>query len=311
MTLLQPLANNYNYYPRTMIRFCEISYDDTNAIKTEVQNLGWTVAWGPAELRDFFGVSYSLAFICQRNNADEYTVVIRGTNMLSWDSWVKEDFAIGTTRPFNELAPHAPPNALISHGTYRGTNDLLKLRSANLGIVDFLRARKPIYLYVTGHSLGGTLTPTMFAYLNDVLYGGGYVTNMAMWSFAGLTPGDVNFNAYLNSLSNPQFPFRLHNTLDVAPFCWWSRDSIKNVYQPYGLSWGFPEDDFWDDLFTRAKGKRYAQQVGDQVLLGQFNKGIIDRHLWTAQAMYQHHSTTYRQLVDAAYPATNASSGSS
>jgi hypothetical protein len=286
-----------------MIRFCEISYDDLSSIAPAVQKLGWKVVWGPAELVDFFGVSYSLAYICQRDNPAEYTVVIRGTNMLSWESWMKEDFAIGTTRPFNEIAPHAPANALISHGTYRGTKDLLKLTSGNLGIVDFLRSAKPVHLYVTGHSLGGTLTPPMFAYLNDVLYGGGYVHNMALWSFAGLTPGDVNFNAYFNSLFNPQFAFRIHNTLDIAPFCWWSRDSVKNIYHPYKLSWGFPEDDFLDDLFDRAKGKGYAQPVGDQVLLGDFNHGIIDSDFWTGQAMFQHHTTTYKKLVDKAYPA--------
>jgi hypothetical protein len=313
MTNLETLASNYNYYPRTMISFCSISYNSLSSIPGEVKKLGWDVVWGPAELVSSLDVSYSLAYICRRqqlNVAPEYTVVIRGTNMMSWDSWVKEDFAIGTTRPFRELARRAPANALISHGTFRGTQDLLKLRDPNkkTGIVDFLSNQKPSYLYVTGHSLGGTLSPALFAYLNDVLYGGGFVTGMALWTFAGLTAGDVNFNTYFNSLFNPLFPWRLHNTMDIAPFCWWSLDNIKNIYKSNGLNWGFPEDDLLEDLFDRAKGKNYAQPVGNQVLPGAFNQSIIDKYLWTAQAMYQHHSTTYQKLVNQVYPEALASS---
>src|SRR5215213_1338419 len=81
MTVLQALANNYNYYPRTMIRFCSISYDDMGSIPGEVQQLGWEVVWGPAELVSWLDISYSLAYICRRKQpfaTAEYTVVIRG-----------------------------------------------------------------------------------------------------------------------------------------------------------------------------------------------------------------------------------------
>ena len=105
-----------------------------------------------------------------------------------------------------------------------------------------------------------------------------------------------------NSLGNPEFPFRIHNPLDIAPFCWWSLQNIKNIYVPYGLSYGFPEDDLFSDLFADAAGKGYAQPLGDQVLPAQFNYSIIDEFVWIAQAMYQHHSTTYQSLVDQTYP---------
>ncbi len=304
MTNLKPLANNYNYYPRTTIRLCEISYEDMGSIPGDVENLGLEVVWGPAELVSSWDISYSLMYVCKRSSLDEYFVVIRGTNMYSWESWTQQDFAIGTTRPFKQLAPHAPASALISQGTFNGMKDLLTLTDPNTGqgVVEFLRGAKPTYLYVTGHSLGGTLTPPLFAYLNDVLYGGGRVHNMALWSFAGLTPGDSGFNTYFNSLGNPEFAWRLHNTLDIAPFCFWSLEDIQNIYQPYGLSWGWPEDDFIEDLFAKAAGKGYAQPVGDQVLPGKFDDSIIDEYLWTAQAMHQHHSSTYKTLVDKAYP---------
>ena len=39
MTTLELLTNNYNYYPRTMIRFCSISYEDMSSIPGDVQAL--------------------------------------------------------------------------------------------------------------------------------------------------------------------------------------------------------------------------------------------------------------------------------
>ena len=304
MNELKYLESSYNYYPRTMIRLCDISYRDMSSIPGAVKDLGLKVVWGPAEAVSSWGISYSLMFVAMRSEPEEYTVVIRGTNMYSWESWTKQDFDIGKTAPFNKLAPHAPANALISEGTFNGMNDLIGLNdpTTGKGVLDFLKNAKPRYLYVTGHSLGGTLTPPMFAYLNDWLYGGGYVSNMALWSFAGLTPGDSGFNNYFNSLSNPELPFRLHNTLDIAPFCWWSLDHIKNIYAPYGLSWGWPEDDVINYLFNEAKGKEYAQPKGDKALPGKFDTSIIDEYLWVAQAMHQHHTGTYKTLVDAAYP---------
>jgi hypothetical protein len=313
MTTPNPSAEDFGYYSRTMVQLCAISYEDMGSIPNDVTNLGWDVVWGPAELVSWLDISYSLAFICQRQAApQEYAVVIRGTNMMSWDSWELEDFAIGTTRPFNELAPHAPANALVSHGTFRGLVDLLKLRDTtrqNTGIVDFLTNKKPGSLFITGQSLGGTLAPPLFAYLNDVLYGGNPVTNMALWTFAGLTPGDANFNTYFNALFSRTFPWRFHNSLDIAPLSWWSLDGIRNIYSANGLSWRWPADDLIEDLFTRAQGKNYTQPVGrDQVLPGTFQQNIIDEYVWPAQAMYQHHISTYAGLVTTAFPESLASS---
>ncbi|MCH7565623.1 MAG: hypothetical protein IH968_17560 [Gemmatimonadetes bacterium] len=175
--------------------------------------------------------------------------------------------------------------------------------------MEFLQQAKPTYLYVTGHSLGGTLTPPMSAYLNDVLYGGGWWNSMAMWSFAGLTPGDQGFADYFNSLGNPEFPFRIHNTLDIAPFCWWSLNNIQNIYAPYDLNWGWPEDEFLTNLFNEAAGVGYTHPLGDQALNGTFDTSFRDKHMWTAQALHQHHSTTYQTLVNKFYPALGAAVG--
>lgn len=297
--------DSYNYYPQTMIDFCAISYDDISSIPAAVQQLGWTVVWGPAQLLSDEGVSYSLAFVASRNDPNETTVVIRGTNLDSWTAWTSEDFDIGTTVPFTQLVPTAPAGAVISQGTLDGINDLLQLTdpATNASLVSYLQGVTGD-LYVTGHSLGGTLVAPMTAYLNYVLYGGGYFTNMAMWSFAGLTPGNADFNNYFTSLGNPEFPWRLYNTLDIAPDCWGNLPAIKTIYTP-PLTYGLPESLVLDGLFLLADGKGYAQPTDGSVpLAGTFQQETGD-FAWIDEAIYQHHFTTYQTLVDQAYPLSN------
>ncbi len=126
MTIPSSISGNYNVYARTMIALCEISYQEIATIPQTVKDeLKLQVVWGPAELVSDLDVAYSLMFVAHKAESNEYIVVIRGTNFDSWESWTKQDFAIGTTQPFNKLAPHAPSTALISQGTYNGMQDLL------------------------------------------------------------------------------------------------------------------------------------------------------------------------------------------
>lgn len=304
MNSFEPLVGSYNTYPRTMVRLCVISYESTRDIPSAVQALGWDVVWGPAQLKSIVDISYSLMFVCKNRQTGEYAVVIRGTNFDSLRSWIFQDFEIDSTVSFSQLAPHAPSNALIAKGTYNGMIDLLSLRdpSTNQNLVSFLLSVKPSRLYVTGHSLGGTLTPTLFALLNDVIYGGGRAKSMGLWSFAGLTPGDAGFNAYFNSLFIGGYQWRILNTLDVAPFCWWSAQDLETIYQPHGLNLNSLEKDLIDELFSSGSQVGYAQPTAGQPLTGTFDPSIVDRYFWLAQADHQHSSLTYRGLVDAAFP---------
>jgi hypothetical protein len=304
------VASNYGYYARLMIALAVIAYADPMAsIPGQVEPLGQQVVWGPAELVDGLGVSYSRAYITRRDSMDEYTLVIRGTNALSLQSWTLQDFDVGRAVPFNTLAPHAPPNALISQGTYNGMADLLSLKdSTGRTLVEYLRDVRPGRLYVTGHSLGGTLTPPMFALLNDTLYGGVYVENMAPFSFAGLSPGNAAFNTYFNGLFDPQLRWRFHNTLDIAPSMWASLSDIRNIYRSHRLFWDFLERDWLSLKFREGRRFGYEQPAGGWALEGQFDSTIVDDHLWAAQAAHQHHGPTYQMLVNAAFPDSGSTS---
>lgn len=294
--------NSFNYYPNAMITLCNLAYDDFDQIANQVDGTSWlgqTVVWGPQQIVKE-DASESLAYIAYRASKNEYTVVIRGTELDSWDAWVTEDFDTHKTEPLTNLIPNAPAGARLSQGTYNGIHDLNDLTDNGQTIVQFLQQANPPYLYVTGHSLGGTLTPVMYAYLLSVLSASNRTQPMALWSFAGLTPGNGDFNTYLDSLKNPAFPWRLYNTLDIAPNCWGNQAAIETIYSPT-IPYGEPEKLVIDLLFDRAAGNGYAQPPdGGFPLPGTIQAESGWR--WADEAAYQHHSTTYEGLVLQAYP---------
>jgi hypothetical protein len=309
------ILSNYGHYARLMVALAVVAYSDPmSSIPEQVeQQLGVQVVWGPAEIGDGLGVSYTRAFITRDSTGEEYTVVIRGTNALSALSWTLEDFEVGTAVPFDSVVRSAPDGAMIARGTYLGIAYLAELRDpvTHQTIVEYLVQQKPPKVLVTGHSLGGTLVPPMFAYLNDALNGGGYAQNMAPFSFAGLTPGNAAFNTYFNGLFDPALRWRFHNTLDIAPYLWASPDSLQHVYTPYNLSWGWPESDWLARKFREAAPIGYAQPAGDVPLPGVFDSTFVDDRLWAAQAVQQHHGCTYHALVNTAFPDSAGSAAGS
>jgi hypothetical protein len=303
----------------SMITLCNISYNDASEIATDITNFnsGLNVVWGPVEYTppdDFESVS--LIYIVQgpivTQNISEYTVVIRGTNFKSWTSWTKEDFKISETVEFSTLVPDAPEGAVIAKGTKKGMDYLINHSyddsgvspSAYLGSVGINYISQ---LNVTGHSLGGTLTPVYFMYLCYQLFGGSPVgnndTNCQLFSFAGLTPGNDTFNGYFLEYIPSGLNWRYVNPLDIAPNCWWSLNNIQTIYVDppnFDLEIGFAENDFLSDLFDEipAAPNDYAQPDGGEVMLPvNFNFDFPDDDLWTFQASYQHHSSTYMTLV--------------
>ena len=141
----------------------------------------------------------------------------------------------------------------------------------------------------------------MFACLNDHLYGGGYVGNMAPFAFAGHTSGDIDFSLYFNGLFDPRFPWRIYNSLDIAPFCWHSLLQVRDIYEPYGLLWEPEDGEVIEAVFDGTLGRGYAHPTGSQALYGTFDDS--DGKSWFEQAIHQHHPSTYQALVDIAFPA--------
>lgn len=304
--------SNYNYYPNTAIELSIIAYEEVIEIPNSVKsNTNLAVCWGPAELKGSLGlVSYSKMFVANNSATGEYFVVIQGTNPFSVEAWTKEDFDVGSSQPFGNLPgsiPNVPPTALISQGTFNGMSDLISLVDPSTGqsIVTYFKSLQPKFIYVTGHSLGGTLAPTMFAYLNETLSGGSNLPSMAMWSFAGLTPGGRGFNTYFNSLAginDQSFLWRIQNSLDVAPLLWGSFAKATDIYSAYGLDCEEPWSLILDALFLEAdfSGVNYEQPEAGVLLPGEFDKSITS---WYEQASHQHSSIdSYQKMVNAYYP---------
>lgn len=310
-----------------MINLCNISYDDVTNIPNAVRrfsNNQLQVKWGPVEYTPPGAYeSVSLIYIVKgpivSQSDNEYTVVIRGTNMLSWDSWEDEDFDTGVQIDFNQIVLAAPPAAKIARGTYTGMNFLMN-HSTNaqwpIPPQDFLKRLGTgiQYLNVTGHSLGGTLVAPYFTYILNYLLPQLRLPlgNCQPFSFAGLTPGNAAFNAYFGRHYTSGLQWRYVNPLDIAPNCWWAKQNIEQIYVPYEgwnplLYYGPPEDVLFYELFRGLPGgtDSYVQPAGESLLPARFERDLVDQ-TWVTQAMYQHHGTTYLALMTAAAEAESS-----
>jgi Lipase (class 3) len=311
-----------------------------------------TIVWGPAYVSGLFVGDISLMYIAQVTGSDEYFVVIRGTSYTSLSSWLTEDLSVYSVMPFNSLnpSPGVAENITISQAAYTGMSNLLGLTAIPAGsttaqtalqfLQGVLQTSPAAYIYVTGHSLGGALTPVMFAYLNAILFNGSTAANMALWSFAGPTAGGQNFNSLVDSLNTTGFLWRIQNSLDVVPLMFtsngWSIPAdLSGIYSSNHL----PMDPAATQVFTQlfqyatddwtapwsppplqisklifismpavcaggaAPGTGfYAQPAdGNTLITGTFQTSPPPvskvTSEWVLQAAYQHHSTTYYQMV--------------
>jgi hypothetical protein len=286
------------------INLCVDSYRETiDEIITAVQNQGQSIVWGPAEaLHD--GVPYSLMFVAYDPTTTFYYVVMRGTNPVSLFSWITEDFEIHNTVPFTNYVGSAPADALISLATSNGLNDLLALTDPTTGqpLMDYLQSIQPCVVFVTGHSLGGTLVPPLYAMILDQVYGGNN-GSLGYYSFAGLTSGNNLFAQYFNTIvPSDSVDLRVVNPLDIAANCWGNYFDLVSIYDAYGMPWSSVPAwfrDAIDAIFASGVFDFYTQPADPMVLPTVFSESNPD---WLSQAAYQHHATTYQALVEQQFP---------
>lgn len=275
-------------------------------IKNSVASFNYDVVWGPAwHYPDYTWDSESDAcmFIARSRDTGNMMVVMRGTNFLSMDSWLYQDFDTGVMVSLTDLVPNAPASATVARGTHAGTAILANLYDSTNGLTvsQYLSSltTKPSSIIITGHSLGGTLTPTYFTYLNYWINKGvnGSVTTFVPVSFAGLTPGGAAFNSYFyKQLDGIRF-YRFVNSLDIAPFCWWSKSGVLTIYDNNnsngcGTVYLKPTEVI-DWLFDGIAG--WYQEINYKILLPGNCTQSFD--LWETLALYQHHVTTYQRLM--------------
>ena len=177
-----------------------------------------------------------------------YVVAVSGTNPDSHFGWYDEDFL-----PTNLVAwpvvktPSNNPNPLIdpAHNPYTGGinggvssgfatgldilwNRMNQLNPATPLLFDALREvvlqddHQEIEIAVTGHSLGGALSPMLALAIRDMFNSGGFdilgkTITVTTWPTAGPTPGEATFAKHLTDVIGIQNYKGVYNTLDIVP----------------------------------------------------------------------------------------------
>jgi hypothetical protein len=263
----------------------------------------WDLVWGPAV--------YELPTSDRPDNAmfvvsggGQLVVAIAGTNPYSLLDWIVEDFLVSSQVPWPTGSPF-PQERKISLGAFTGLSVLQTLvpgpgqLGAGVPLKDFLATQvgAPITINISGHSLGGALSPTVALWLSDIRASWDPAGNatLAVLPSAGPTAGNAAFAQYSDSQIGAQVT-RLHNPLDIVPKAWTTSDlqTIPDLYAP-SIPPDFLLQGFADLAVDISKDGGYTQiNLNAPALPGStVNTGIIDPLLlpilnFFAQVAYQH-----------------------
>lgn len=191
----------------------------------------WNVVWGPAyyEPKDSSKIGNTMFVAKQTNqqNGTWYVIAIGGTNPHSTFDWVQEDGAIAPT-PWT----YYPVAGNVTTGDNLGLTNLLTLTSPNTlqAFLASLSDKETIQLTITGHSLGGALSPLLTMALMDPNSSASSGINLSKWqkvtllATAGPTPSDATFAAYVQN-------FVTNNSSQLtAEFIWNSNDIVPHAW---------------------------------------------------------------------------------
>jgi hypothetical protein len=206
------------------------------------------VSWGPCGNKSKEILTDSLMFVVKNNNKhiDEYTLVIRGTNPLSIQSWLFQDLNVAGMVPWSRQSLHTKSTtAYISKATDTSLSIHKNLKSNNKTILDWTLSiidvpnSKKIKLNITGHSLGGLMATTLGLWLTDELNGinKGDLVDLKIYAYAGPSAGNNEYRDYLDKTIGNNYS-SINNYLDIVSHVWEENDVCKlpNIYGDLKMS---------------------------------------------------------------------------
>ncbi|WP_394824964.1 lipase family protein [Pendulispora albinea] len=215
------------------------------------QQLGtWTRVWGPCVYQDAASnsnVADNVLYVAYNTQANCYVVAIAGTNGNSnYDAKTLDDnvstliaFPFGITPTNSTMPPGAISRGNVSQGAALGTTNLLNLQDTTGSVQSFLNAKASsnATLIFTGHSLGGSLSPTLAYWLYPTAF------DTARWGHqvfvlptAAPATGDQGFVNGFKAIFPPKalsgianygfFNQVIWNKFDVVPHSWTNLEKV-------------------------------------------------------------------------------------
>jgi len=297
---------------KTQIAIDSVLNDDS------VQSLigNWTRVWGPV-VYAVDSQAINTMYIVKQDTAENYVVAIAGTNATSITDWLSEDFdlikMIGW--PYNN---DVDSSKKISLPTATGLLALTTMISPSgfknlpLPAVAYLKEcalLHKINVWVTGHSLGGALSPAYALFLNDTrnaVFGVGNNATINCLGVAGASPGNDSFSAYYNRQLGSN-TYRVWNQMDVVPHGFQPNMimQIPNLYNSDTLILPFPATEkvkgvtvnmndlliFTDSIATAFRMLQLYPQDTVNFTGGLYHKPSssgLDTTEYLIEALYQH-----------------------
>jgi hypothetical protein len=190
----------------------------------------YELAWGPVVYQaPRSDVAENVMYVVRNTKQpSRYTIGIAGTNFASPFDFLIEDSLVGATAPWIEGKPRAGRIAL---GTSIGLHILRNLEAVPsipahaktpLTLRQYLEQQlgtKKGNVSVTGHSLGGALSPVVGLWLFDHTATDWPNATIDVYAFAPPTPGDATFARYYARRLGSRTT-RVWNRIDAVPYAW-------------------------------------------------------------------------------------------
>jgi len=282
----------------------------------------WQVVWGPAvyqawdsDLAD--NVMYVAKGTFDPAQPPQLVVSIAGTNPYSVFDWLLEDGFVSLQHPWPYGSPPSNLNPKIALGTSLGLYHLVTMIPGpgqpgfGTTLQEFLQAELTgnTPLVITGHSLGGALSPTVALWLSDTRsqWDPNGLATISCLPSAGPTSGNRDFATYYDSQLGGSTK-RIHNSLDVVPHAWSRSDleAIPTLYLPY-IKPDALVTVLVDTAISISRNGDYAQILPSATALpGIVDQGLIsplntDFQNFVIQMRYQHVDAYFALLNMAGY----------